>query len=54
MYYRIRNAATNTPKIRQAPSVPPIAAAVTFNAESTFSFVISDIKNVYVNQLNMF
>ena len=44
MYYRIRNAAKNTPKIRQAPSAPAIAAAVTFNAESTCSFGISDIK----------
>ena len=54
MYYRIRNAAINIPTIRQAPSVPPIAAAVTFNADSTCSFMISDIKNVCVNQLYLF
>ena len=51
MYYRIRNAAINTPTIRPTPRVPPIAAAVTFNADSTCSFMISNIKNVCLNQL---
>ena len=45
MYYRIRNTATDTTKIRHAPSVPPIAAGVKLYAESTYSFMIPDIKN---------
>ena len=45
MSYRIRNTATNTAKIRHAPSVPAIAAGVTLDAKSTYSFMIPDIEN---------
>ena len=45
MSYRIRNTATNTAKIRHVPSVPAIAAGVTLDAKSTYSFMIPDIEN---------
>lgn len=44
MSYRISNRATNTAKMKHAPSVPAIAAGVTL-AESTYSFMFPDIKN---------
>ena len=45
MHYRIRNTATNTAKIRHAPSVPAIATGVTLDANSTYSFMFPGIKN---------
>lgn len=46
MSYRIKNTATKTTRIRHAPSVPPIAAEVTFDAESTYSFMSPGNENI--------